>query len=68
VEQAELDVEELAAWSQEDDRHLALVREVVNAAITTLDEQKVDALARVLSAAILDEAKLDSSVLVAKTG
>jgi hypothetical protein len=61
---AELDVSEFEGWIGSDDRHLEVLRDAAVAAMGTLDQRKVRALADVLTDAIRDEAKLDTDQLV----
>lgn len=55
---------ELAEWAASSDQHLALVRELVSAALATLDADKIRALRCVLTDALVDEAMLDESPLI----
>jgi hypothetical protein len=64
--QAELEVSEFEEWIGSDDRHLEMLRDAAVAAMGTLDQRKVRALADVLSDAIRDEAKLDTNQLVVR--
>ena len=59
-----MSLEDFQAWAAQDDAHLTFIRDLVATALTTLDEQKVRALGRVLQANLHDEAKVDDSILV----
>lgn len=63
-EVAGMSPEELASLVEQEDRYLEISSSAVQAAMSTLNEQKVTALARALGDGLLDEAKLDMSWVV----
>lgn len=62
--QSQLPVEEIAAWAQADDGRLYLLGQVVRSALRTLNQAKVRTFSRLLSEAIIDDARLDVSTLI----
>jgi len=67
IEEAQVSVVELAEWVAGGDDRLQLVGDVIRAAISTLDESKIAALAMVLADGIRDDARMDTCRLVVKT-
>jgi hypothetical protein len=61
---ADMSADEMVDVIGRDDRYLAVSAAAVQAAMTTLDDAKVAALARVLGEALQDEARLDVSWLL----
>ncbi len=57
--------EDATAWIGASDSRLMLTRDVVQAALTTLDERWVQGLSRVLAEGMADDAKIDLSRLIA---
>ena len=64
---AGMSAEQLQEWAGADDQRLSFVRDLVSAALATLDEQKVRALGRVLTDALKDEALLHDRPLIIRT-
>jgi hypothetical protein len=56
--------EQISAWAEADDQRLQLIGSTYQAALASLDRAKLKALARVLSEAVEDDAKLDLAWLV----
>jgi hypothetical protein len=57
----------LQDWASASDERLTFVRDIVSAALTTLDEQKVRALGSVLSDVLQDDALLDDRPFIVET-
>lgn len=66
VRMSDMGPEEAEGWVEGDDARLMLTRDVVQAAMTTLDERWVAGLSRVLADGMADDAKIDVSRLVAR--
>jgi hypothetical protein len=66
VSAAGMTLDEFRAWATQDDGHLLFLRDLVATSLATLDEQKVTALGRVLTANLTDDAQIDESILVVR--
>lgn len=58
---------ELHTWAVHDDERLGLLSATIQAALSTLDREKVRTLAHVLAEAVEDDAKLDLAHVMAKS-
>jgi hypothetical protein len=68
VEQAAVDTgmsaDDFQEWATRDDQHMIFVRDLVSTALSTLEEEKVRALGRLLIDALQDDTKLDDCHIV----
>lgn len=64
---AGLTANELHEWAGASDEHLNFIRQLVSAALTTLDEQKARALGRVLTDVMIDDALLHDRPMIVRT-